>query len=138
MSENTKVEFRHGLHFLDVPVTSGALDINVGDNVNYGADGFGKAGGDVKDEKFAGVAMDALHVSASDNTAAGTHTVRVLPANAKNIVRRPITATRATAMPGTKVYVKGVKEVSAAATTNSVECGVIAAFVSETECDIAI
>ena len=34
---NSKVEFRHDVHSLEVPVVSGALDIYVGDNINYNA-----------------------------------------------------------------------------------------------------
>lgn len=133
-----KVEFSHGLHFLDVPMTSGALDINPGDNINYGADGLGKAGGDVKDEIFAGVAMEALHVLATDNATAGSKVLRIIPANTGNVVRRKVAGTRATAIPGTKVFVKSGAEMSVAATTNSVAGGVIAAFCSETECDVVI
>lgn len=134
----SKVEFRRELNFLDVPMTSGALDINAGDNINYNASGFGKAGADTEGEKFAGVAMEDLHVSATENATAGGCVLRIIPANCGNIVRRKVAGTRATAIPGTKVLVKNATEMSIAATTKNVAGGVIAAYHSDTECDVVI
>ena len=145
---NSKVEFRHDVHSLEVPAVSGALDIYVGDNINYNANGFAKAASDTATEKFAGIAMEELHVSATENSAAGKYTIKVLPAHAGNVVRRKLTATRATAIPGTDVYISKsdsatLKEVALAtvsdnAVTNNVYVGKIAAFVSTTEVDFAI
>lgn len=145
---NSKVEFRHGIHSLEVPVVSGALDIYVGDNINYNADGYAKAASDTATEKFAGIAMEELHVSATDNSAAGKYAIKVLPANVGNVVRRKLSATRATAVPGTDVYISKsasatLKEVALAtvsdnAVTNNVKVGKIAAFVSTTEVDVVI
>ena len=145
---NSKVEFRHGVHSLEVLVVSGALDIYIGDNINYNADGFAKAASDTATEKFAGIAMEELHVSATENSEAGKYAIKVLPANVGNVVRRKLSATRATAVPGTDVYISTsasatLKEVALAtvasgSVTNKVKVGKIAAFVSTTEVDVAI
>ena len=127
---------------------SGALDIYIGDNINYNADGFAKAASDTATEKFAGIAMEELHVSATENSEAGKYAIKVLPANVGNVVRRKLSATRATAVPGTDVYISTsasatLKEVALAtvasgSVTNKVKVGKIAAFVSTTEVDVAI
>jgi len=144
---NSKVEFRHGIDLLEVPVVSGALDIYVGDNINYNANGYAKAASDTATELFAGIAMEELHVSATENSAAGKYVIKVLPAHAGNVVRRKLTATRATAIPGTDVYISKsdsatLKEVALATVsedvvTNNVKVGKIAAFVSTSEVDVA-
>jgi len=143
---NSKVEFRHGIDLLEVPVVSGALDIYVGDNINYNASGYAKAASDTATELFAGIAMEELHVSATENSAAGKYVIKVLPAHAGNVVRRKLTATRATAIPGTDVYISKsdsatLKEVALATVsedvvTNNVKVGKIAAFVSTSEVDV--
>lgn len=143
---NSKVEFRHGIDLLEVPVVSGALDIYVGDNINYNANGYAKAASDTATECFAGIAMEELHVSATENSAAGQYVIKVLPAHAGNVVRRKLTATRATAIPGTDVYISKsvsatLKEVALATVsedvvTNNVKVGKIAAFVSTSEVDV--
>lgn len=146
---NTKVIYTHGCQFKEIEMASGALDIHQGDNINYNSSGYGKASSDTSGEVFAGVAMEELKVASGDNGTAGTYKLKIIPAGAGNIVRRKLTATRATAVPGTDVYI-GVSADSSAANevnlatlstgtvTNNVKVGKVFAFVSTSEADIAI
>ena len=146
---NTKVIYTNGCQFKEIEMASGALDIHQGDNINYNSSGYGKASSDTANEVFAGVAMEELKVASADNGTAGTYKLKIIPAGAVNIVRRKLNATRATALPGTDVYI-GVSADNAAAdqvclatasngsVTNKVKVGKVFAFVSTTEADIAI
>lgn len=146
---NTKVIYTNGCQFKEIEMASGALDIHQGDNINYNSSGYGKASSDTANEVFAGVAMEELKVASGDNGTAGTYKLKIIPAGAGNIVRRKLSATRATALPGTDVYI-GLSASSPAANevalatvstntiTNNVKVGKVFAFVSTTEADIAI
>ena len=146
---NTKLHFANGCQYREVELASGALDIYKGDNININASGYAKAASDTSGEVFAGVATEELHVSATENAANGTFKIAIIPALGGNIVRRKLSATRATALPGTDVYIglaansPAGNEVALATTSNGsvsnkVKVGKIAAFVSTTEADIAI
>lgn len=146
---NTKVIYKHGCQFIEIPMASGALDIHQGDNISYNSSGYGKASSDTSGDVFAGVAMEELKVASADNGSAGLFTLKIIPAGAGNIVRRKLTATRATAVPGTDVYIGVSADSSAAnevnlatesnnAVTNNVKVGKVFAFVSTSEADIAI
>lgn len=146
---NTKVMFSHGCQYKVIEMASGALDIHQGDNISYNSSGYGKASSDTSGETYAGVAMEELKVASGDNSTAGTYKLKIIPAHAGNIVRRKLSATRATALPGTDVYIGlsasspaanevALATVSTNAITNNVIVGKVFAFVSTTEADIAI
>lgn len=135
MSENTTTYKKHSVEYIDIQLASGAHSIGVGDNLNYNVAGYAKVSTDTAGEKYAGVSTQAIEISAAGNEADGKYSIRVISPRAVNVVKRDITATRATALPGTKVFVKNAKE---CALSGNVEAGEIFEFVSATECWVKI
>jgi len=135
MSENTTTYKKHSVEYVDIPLASGVLSIGVGDNISYNAAGFGKVTTDTAGEKFAGVSTQAVELSAAGNPANGTYFLRVIVPRSVNVVKRNIAATRAAALPGTKVYAKSAKEFALA---GNVDGGEIFEFISTTECWVKI
>lgn len=128
MTKQTPVRLR-------LKVVDGAIHIYRGANLSYEASnvGYVKLGTDTLLQEFAGIALEELDKSASENGADGTFDILVIPRGSGELVEMDVTSTITIANEGDPVYTDGDDKVDLAAgivnTTNGF-VGIIRQYIS--------